>query len=574
MSLSRNQRMFRKNIFAALLFVLVCGSLRGQQGHYIRFEVGNRRALDTITRLVSIDDVRGRTVYAYATDAQLERFKARTTLDFSFLPLPARKSGTLKMASDHSRMSDWDRYPTYDLYEAMMDSMASAHPGICRLDTIGFTGEGRRLLVMRITDHPGNQEDEPELFYTSSIHGDELVGYVLLLRLADTLLSSYGEDQRLTSMVNEMDIFINPLANPDGAYAGGNHTISQAQRYNANGVDLNRNFPDPQDGPHPDGRSWQSETLAMMDFAEERHITLSANFHGGTEVANYPWDTWKRQHVDSAWFQHISSLYAGSAQSNSPPGYFTAIHPSGITNGYDWYSISGGRQDYMNYFQQAREITLEISDAKLPDASLLPEFWEYNREAMLLYMEECLYGLRGVVTNASGEPLSAKVEVTGHDQERDSSMVFTDPQAGDYHRMIAPGSYDVRFSAPGYRDTIIDGVPVMQGASTRVDVVLSKKATGLETSANGLLSDIHCYPNPFRHFLNLEVTLEQPVEEATISISDSRGTIIRMIRKKKLPPGRHFLHLVDESDQMAPGIYFIRISAENHQQVRKVLKVH
>lgn len=568
--------MIRRFLHALLLlvFVLLCGSLHGQQGHYIRFEVEDKPALDTITRLVSIDAVHGTTVYAYATDAQLERFKARTTLDFSLLPLPKRKSGTLKMAGDHSQMSGWDHYPTYDLYEAMMDSMASAHPGICRLDTIGFTSDGRRLLVMRITDHPDSQEDEPEVFFTSSMHGDELVGYVLMLRLADTLLSSYGKDQRLTSMVNEMDIFINPLANPDGAYAGGNHTLSQAQRYNANGVDLNRNFPDPQDGPHPDGLSWQSETLAMMNFAEDRHITLSANFHGGTEVANYPWDTWQRQHVDSTWFRHISSLYAESAQANSAAGYFTSIHPSGITNGHDWYSISGGRQDYMNYFQQAREITLEVSDTKLPDASLLPDFWRYNRQAMLLYMEECRYGLRGVVTNASGEPIAAKVEMSGHDQDRDSSMVFTDPQAGDYHRMIAPGSYDVHFSAPGYRDTIIQGVPVMQGASTRVDVSLDKRATDLNGPGTGHLSNLRCFPNPFRNSLNLEVLLEQPVEQASISITDSRGRIIRMLREHKLPPGRHLFHLVDESNQLAPGIYFIRVSTQEHEKVIKVLKLH
>jgi len=30
-------------------------------------------------------------------------------------------------------------------------------------------------------------------------------------------------------------------------------------------------------------------------------------------------------------------------------GYLTDYN-DGITNGYAWYSISGGRQDYMNYF--------------------------------------------------------------------------------------------------------------------------------------------------------------------------------------------------------------------------------
>lgn len=329
---------------------------------------------------------------------------------------------------------------------------------------------------MRITDHIGRQEDEPELFYTSTMHGDEVVGYVMMLRLIDTLLTGYGKEDRITRLVDSIDIFINPNANPDGTYAGGDQTLSGAIRHNAHGADLNRNFPDPQDGPHPDGQNWQPETRAMMDFAKEQHITLSANFHGGAEVANYPWDTWKRAHTDSTWFEHISSIYAGLAQENGPPGYFTSISPNGIIHGYDWYPISGGRQDYMTYFHQAREVTMEISDDKMPPASTLPEYWDYNREALFSYMEACLHGIRGVVTNEWGNPLKAMVEVVGHDQVQDSSMVFTDADVGDYHRMIDTGTYDLRFSAVGYRDTTISDIRVKHNMVQRTDVVMHRAA--------------------------------------------------------------------------------------------------
>ena len=71
--------------------------------------------------------------------------------------------------------------------------------------------------------------------------------------------------------------------NPDGTAMG--------QRYNAHGVDLNRDFPDRITDPvdTPDGR--EPETQAVMLWASEHATNLSANMHGGALVANYPFDS-------------------------------------------------------------------------------------------------------------------------------------------------------------------------------------------------------------------------------------------------------------------------------------------
>ena len=508
-----------------LFLVMATHILQGQEGHDSRFPAANKREQDSVARLISASP----------------------------------------------DMCSWGAYPTYGRYVEMMDSMAAAHPTICELYNIGNTLLGRSLLVMRITDHPERQEDEPELFYTSTMHGDEVVGYVMMLRLIDTLLSSYGRDERITNLVDSIDIFINPNANPDGTYGDDDLTLSGASRRNANGVDLNRNFPDPQDGPHPDGHDWQPETRAMMDFAREQHITLSANFHGGTEVANYPWDTWERTHVDSSWLRHISSIYAQSAQENSPEGYFALLTPSGIIKGTDWYSISGGRQDYMTYFKQAREITLEISETKIPSASALPDYWKYNREALLSYMEESLHGIRGMVTDKWGIPVHAMVEVIGHDQDRDSSMVFTDPDVGDYHRMIDSGSYDVRFSATDFQDTTVQDIQVINGKATRIDVVLNRVVQS--TGQSGLVKHFVCYPNPFGEVLQVEIQLRHETEELSIQLADIQGRIIRHIEKTNMAAGLHRFTVRLSNHTFSPGMYFIHINTDSRIITRKVLHV-
>jgi hypothetical protein len=195
----------------------------------------------------------------------------------------------------------------------------------------------------------------------------------------------------------------------------------------------------------------------MITLADNNNFVLSANFHGGAEVINYPWDVFSRLHPDNSWFVQISRKYADTAQANSPSSYMTYLN-NGITNGYAWYPVYGGRQDFFTYYKRGREVTMEISNTKNPSASLLPSFWNYNRLALLGYMENCLYGIRGIVTDLNGNPVKAKVSIIGYDM--DSTEVYSDYRSGNYHRMLAPGTYSLTFSAPGFVTRTINNIAV------------------------------------------------------------------------------------------------------------------
>jgi hypothetical protein len=82
-----------------------------------------------------------------------------------------------------------------------------------------------------------------------------------------------------------------PTMNPDGwELAKERDCDGLTGRYNANNFDLNRNFPDLFD---PYKLQVQPETQAMIDWMEANHFVLSANFHGGALVVNYPYDNYK-----------------------------------------------------------------------------------------------------------------------------------------------------------------------------------------------------------------------------------------------------------------------------------------
>ena len=90
---------------------------------------------------------------------------------------------------------------------------------------------------------------------------------------------------------------------------------------------------------------------------------LSANLHGGTLVANYPYDNipnGMRRLTDKTYysspdddvFVHNTKTYASS---NASMHYGTPKCgrgvKDGIVNGASWYPIAGGMQDY-NYYKR------------------------------------------------------------------------------------------------------------------------------------------------------------------------------------------------------------------------------
>lgn len=438
----------------------------------IRFESNDMEQLRDIGRVVSIDKVGNGEVVAYANPEELERFLAwGIPYEIMEKDIPSEEALNMMPFEDiRNQRSAWDYYPTYEAYEALMLGFESDYPDICRVVDFGTTVKGRKLLACKLSKNVTVREAEPQFLWTSTMHGDETTGYVLMLRLIDYLLSGYGTDERITYLLDNMELWINPLANPDGTYNGGNHTVANSIRNNGAYKDLNRNYRDWIYGNHPDGNDWQLETIAFMELQEQEKFVMAVNVHGGETVCNYPWDNTTARHVDNEWWKMVCREYADTVHQYAPSGYMTVLD-NGITNGSDWYQVSGGRQDYANFYDGCREFTLEISSTKCPAAAQLPNFWEYNYRSFMNYTQQSLYGMQGTVTDsATGQPLEAKIFIEGHDN--DYSFVTTDPRVGYYARPVKGGSYKVTFSANGYYATTLE-VNLLDRELVRVDVELA-----------------------------------------------------------------------------------------------------
>ncbi len=373
-------------------------------------------------------------------------------------------------------------WPTYAQVQARLEAIHSAYPAITELVSIGKSVQNRDIWCLEISDNPALEEDEPEVKFSSSIHGDETTGMEMTLRLAEYLTAKYPTETVVSNMVDGMEIWLCPLHNPDG-YVG-------VSRFNSHGVDLNRDFPENSLGNVNTSTGMEPENVAFWNFANAHSFVMGANYHGGVQVANYPWDADYGAEPDAcieapddALFYSYSRVYA-LLDPDLPAGGFT----NGVTLGCDWYPVQYGMQDWSYAYYGEHHITLEISNTKAPAYTSMDTYWNNNREAMLTWLQLSLRGARGLVTDAvSGAPLAATITLVN----ASGAAVPTDPQVGDYHRLLLPGTYMLRAAAEGYQSQVatvtvgIGPAAVQDFALLRLADVSLTKTDGLETAFPG-----------------------------------------------------------------------------------------
>lgn len=268
-------------------------------------------------------------------------------------------------------------YPQFTEIENELKSLANHYENLTNLYSIGKSVEGRDLWVMKIATDAKKTTDNRKAFkYIANMHGDEIVGRELMIRFIRDMLENYGQDQRISDLLENTQIHILVSMNPDGA--------QRRRRGNARNIDLNRSFPDFTTRDNSNTTTGRPpETVAVMNWQKQHNFLLSANFHGGAEVVNYPWDTSRNPFPHEALVKDLSTEYANLAPYIGSSRQFTG----GITNGYEWYEVNGGMQDWSYYWHADIQITVELSDSKWPNYSMIDYYYEQNRESLITYIE-------------------------------------------------------------------------------------------------------------------------------------------------------------------------------------------
>jgi len=446
----------------------------------------------------------------------------------------------------------WTSYPTHAEIGTTFAAYQDSFPALCRTFSWGQTVLGRDLWGLVVSADPNTTTAEPEVRLSSSMHGDEPVGMVMLMNLAGYLLENYGQPgfEDVTYLVDNYEIHIMPLHNPDGYIAG--------TRVNANGVDLNRNYPAPSGG-----QASQIETTHFMDYALANHFVVSLNGHGGALVMNYPWDYQYALVPDDAAVQLLSLEYSTW---NLP--MYNGWFDQGITNGAEWYVATGTLQDWVYYATDCIDVTLEIGDQKWPNPSQLDDLWDDNRESLMHYVRAARYGVNGVVTAGdTGLPLDATVTVSGN-----AESVHTDPAHGDYYKLLASGVFDLTFSADGYLPQTVTGVSTSWGTPTVLDVTLEQDPSPVPEVP---VAALRASPNPFNPRTRLDYVVPR---EGTVSleIRDTRGRRVTDLVSNRMAAGEYhvFWDGRDSGGRRQPsGAYFARLMVDTEVSTTKLILI-
>lgn len=145
-------------------------------------------------------------------------------------------------------------------------------------------------------------------------------------------------------------------------------------------------------------------------------------------------------------FKQLAHTYSDNHPIMSKGNNCNDSFSGGITNGANWYELSGGMQDFNYAFSNCFELTIELSCCKFPAASTLPQEWQRNKGSLLQLLRQAHIGIKGLVQDASGYPIAdANVYVAGLEDKP-----IRTSKRGEYWRLLTPGLYSVHAAAFGW----------------------------------------------------------------------------------------------------------------------------
>lgn len=474
-------------------------------------------------------------------------------------------------------------YHTLDQTWAVLDSLHQLFPTISELDTVGFSQRfGLPIPHFVISQNVGTREDEPAALINGMHHAREPIGNEICLFTMKRILEDYPDSAYAQRFVDSMEVHFVPIVNPEGWKYITDSSLSSPWwrknlRDNANnggpidpnydGVDLNRNYDWRwAEGGSSSPSSWvyrgptpasESEVQALVSLSTERKFVVGISYHSYGYDVFYPWQYQGQYTPDDSTIGEIAQNIA------SEIGDYSAAPLEGTNMSSVWLYGALGMYDFL----------IETARSFIPPAESIVIETEKNFRGLTYLLNRSFYsGITGhILDSLTLQPLAATIEVIG--LTGDSIVPRTsDSLFGRFYRLLYNGTYEMRFSRPGYTTKTISNISVVSDSLTYIEVLLAQ-IPGVESGDMTQHVDVHsgALPNPFRGHCIISVGSSGD-NPGRLSIYDTAGRLVR-----SLACGSKGTYLWDGRDEVGrraePGVYFYRIESKGEHVLGKLVVV-
>jgi len=183
-----------------------------------------------------------------------------------------------------------DRELTFEEVNKWVDKWHKAAPEITEVGVVGQHKE-HDIKYIRVGNKTG-----PKVLIIATIHGNEKLCTMTMLGVFGKMLDAYGEDAKVTKLLQERDIYFVPIVSPEGFINNSRHVM---------GLDPNRNF----NGPRLSRKDSIPCVNALKKFHQKHHFNAVMSCHDYGRIYFYPWGyVNKPTQIDSEYKQLLAQM--------------------------------------------------------------------------------------------------------------------------------------------------------------------------------------------------------------------------------------------------------------------------
>jgi len=281
-----------------------------------------------------------------------------------------------------------------ELEQELMD-LEESYPDLATVIDIGDSLELRNIYALKISDNVWAEEQEASVIFLGCHHAREWISVEIPLLLGKYLVESYDSNLEVRNLVNNCEIWIVPLVNPDGL----EYSIHFYRYWRKNlrdngdgtfGVDLNRNYgykwghdnlgssSDPFSEIYRGSAPFsEPETQAIRDLFTQKTFQALVSYHSYSQVILYPWGYTEAPSDKDALLSEIAKKMAALMEPEN--GRYYEPERAGAS----FYLTNGDTTDWSFGVYWIPSFTVELP----PNSRLTGEFFNPESDIQSIFNE-------------------------------------------------------------------------------------------------------------------------------------------------------------------------------------------